>query len=395
MKIFVFKNGKPAGRPGSGRTSAAPSALPTARPAPTSEAERKEQSAGPAKDLAKPANKNKLPEIVTKMPEGKFKEFAKAAVDIGKQYGMSKNAPMIKFLITLCVFMGKYAHLIDRIPGNYRKSLDEGDLAKEKFSVKQRERFEKRVPKDYKDFHALLDLHKSKTKLDASMTSTLFVSYMLFGSGEDVNHLTNHKILAARLAHESGYKDSTLLSLKRQKIIPKGTVIFFSKNLKSGVIAAYATGNRQEFKYFVPGSKEPKTFKLDSTDSPIKSALNLLAAFVPNTLTEKKSPELAQEELAVAELEKKAKAQMKNKNITEKYENLAKTLSPDLQRFSRKINKGPEYKELAKKYIEIINSVLKELEKDIKKMEDSKEPASPRLRVLIEKFRAYIQTAKQ
>jgi len=395
MKIFVFKNGKPARRPGSGHVSAVPSALPTARPAPTSEAKRKAQSAGPAKDLTKPASKNKLPEVVTKMPEGKFKEFAKAAVDIGKRYGMSENAPIIKFAIMLCAFMGKYAHYVDLIPGNYRKSLNEGDLAKEKFSDKQRERLKKQmlegVPKDYKDFYALYNSYNSKTKLDTSMASTLFVSYMLFGSHGDFNHLTDHKVLAARLARERNvYKDSTLISLKRQKSIPKGTVIFFSKNPKSGVIAAYATGNRKEFKYFVPGSKEPKTFQLDSADSPIKSALNLLATFVPTTLSEVKSSEFAREELAISELEKKVEVLMKNKDITKKYEEIAKILSPALQKVNEEIKQDPKREELVGRYVEIISSVLSELENDVKKMENSNKPVNPKLKALIVKFREYI-----
>ncbi len=387
MKIFVFKNGKPAGRPGSGRASVAPGASPATRPAPTSEDERKVQSAGPAKDLAKSVKKDKLPEIVTKMPEGKFKEFAKVAVDLGKQYGMPELANLA---IMLCVFMGRYAHLIDRIPGNYRKSLNEGDLAKEKFSVKQRERLTKGIPEDYEGFNALYKSYNSKTKLNASTASTLFVSYTLFGSQGDINHLTNHKVLAARLAHESSYKDSTLISLKRQKIIPKGTVIFFSKNVKSGVIAAYATGNRQEFKYFVPGRKDPEIFQLDGADSPIKSELNLLAAFVPTTLSEKKSSEFAQEELAISKLEKEVEVQMKNKNITEKYEKIAEILSPALQKVNEEIKQDPKREELIGRYFEIISGVLSELEKDIRKMENSNKPVDPKLRALIMKFKKYI-----
>ncbi len=398
MKIFLFKNGKPAGSPGSDRAPATPASSPSAVSSP-SKVERKAQSAGPAKDLKKPANKDKLPEAVRKMPEGKFKELAKAAVDLGKQYGLSKN--VIEFAITLCAFMGQYAHLVDRIPGNYRKSLNEGDLGKEKFSDKQRKRSKeqrkrlkeqmlKGVPKDYEDFYALYGSYNSKTKLDASMTSTLFVSYMLFGSGGDVDHLTNHKVLAAKLAHESGYKDSTLLSLKRQKIIPEGTVIFFSKNLKSGIIVAYATGNRKEFKYFVPKSKKPKTFQLDGADSPIRSELNLLAAFVPNTLSEVKPPDLAQEELVISKLEEKVRLQMQNKNITKKYDKIAEILSPALQKVNEEIKQDPRHEELVERYMEIIKSVISELEKDIEKMEKAKKPVSRELKALITKFREYI-----
>ncbi|NIA01965.1 MAG: hypothetical protein GWP15_01130, partial [Nitrospirae bacterium] len=256
----------------------------------------------PGKDLATP--KEEYPAEVKKI-EGKWGEYARAAVDIAKENGMSLNDPMVRFAMVLCAFMGKYARYIDLVPGNFRKSLDKDKLGKEELSKLQKEKLRaqmsKEVPKDFREFS---DLYKAendkrakdkKPALNATETSTLYVSYLLFGSPPKsdstepkVDYLTNHKVLAARLSHEytdlkrehRAYGDSGLRALKKRKTIPKGTVLFFAPNFKTGIIAAYATGDRQKFVYYVPGSKDKKSFQLNSSTSPVKNELSLLAAFV-------------------------------------------------------------------------------------------------------------------
>jgi hypothetical protein len=256
----------------------------------------------------KPKKKAVLPEAIKKMKKGKWKEYAIAARDIAKQYGMSENDPMIKFAIVLCVFMSKYESVLSFIPGHYRKSLDKGDFAKERLEAEQKKRLLERlnmdkIPDNFKDFSAFYkssnELRKAKNEkpLDASETSTLYASYLLFGSppkagskdakARAIKHLTNHKVLAARIAHDSVragniYGDATFLALKNKETIPRGTVIFFSENIKAGTQVAYATGNLREFKYFVPGMTVPKTFQFGAPDSPVKNTYNLKAAFIPN-----------------------------------------------------------------------------------------------------------------
>ncbi|MFH1533989.1 MAG: hypothetical protein ABID64_03590 [Nitrospirota bacterium] len=249
----------------------------------------------PSKDLIPP--KEKYPESVRKMP-GKWGEYARAAVDIAKENGMSLNDPMVRFAMVLCAFMGKYAGYVDLIPGNFRKSLDKDELSKEELTkaqkTKLRERMLKKVPKDIHDFFVMYKaendkrIKDKKPALNATETSTMYVSSLLFGASP-ADCLTDHKVLAARLSHEytdqkRTYGDAGLSALKKMDNIPRGTVIFFAPSFKTGIIAAYATGNRKKFVYFVPGSKDRKSFQLDAPTSPIKNELGLMAAFVPTNL---------------------------------------------------------------------------------------------------------------
>ncbi len=383
----------------------------------------------PGKDLATP--KEKYPAEVKKI-KGKWGEYARAAVDIAKENGMSLNDPMVRFAMVLCAFMGKYARYIDLVPGHFKKSLNEDKLGKEELSKLQKAKLreQKEVPKDLREFS---DLYKAendkrakdkKPALNATETSTLYVSYLLFGSPPKsdstepkVGYLTDHKVLAARLSHEytdqkRAYGDEGLRALKKRKTIPKGTVIFFAPNFKTGIIAAYATGDRQGFVYYVPGSKDKKSFQLNSSTSPVKNELSLLAAFVPTHLqgavaptptqtaetkpaaspavAPAKAPSTTPSTLAssvtatVMNVEKQLRVAMKQTNVALKYQKAANVLSTSIVKIEDAIKKGtpqlfalyPKLKEkydiALKKYYALISAVIKikekELEDNIKKL---------------------------
>lgn len=386
------------------KVSAAPAVQPPAKPtaaATKTASSNARKKINPGEDLATP--KEEYPEDVKKI-KGKWGEYARAAVDIAKANGMSLNDPMVRFAMVLCAFMGKYAGYIDLVPGRYIKSLDEGKLGKEKLSKLQKEKLREqmldKVPKDLVRFDLLYKAENAKRKkdkkpaLDATEASTLYVSYLLFGSPPKsdstkprAEHLTDNKILTARLKHEYtdqkqlAYGNEALRTLKKRKKIPRGTVIVFVKNLKK--IVAYATEDRQEFIYFDQKTNTRKSFQLNSSTSPIKNELSLLAAFVPTHLqgavtptptqtagtkppvapakAPSKVPSATPASLAssvtttVVDVEKQLRVAMKQKNVALKYQKAADVLSTSIVKIEDAIKKGtPQlfalYPKLKKKY---------------------------------------------
>ncbi len=237
----------------------------------------------PEKGEEKPSQKAKL-------PPGEYADWYDAVFDMAKEFKVSVNDPLVKLAATFCAFMAKNGDVIfNLIPDKFMKILDEEPLVKEQFSEKEREALLKRqwnnkIPLD-KASGFNVDDYKDLTESEASVR---YVSSVLFGQdGPDQSKINNPKILAARLSHlmideKKLYKKDTLRALNTEgKVIPKGTVIFFTIGFTGQLLTAYATGNKKEFVYFTPGMNEPKRFELNAEDSPLKTELALKAAFSP------------------------------------------------------------------------------------------------------------------
>ncbi len=384
----------------------------------------------------------KKPEVKPKYPKaianakGKWGERARALMDVLKDNNVDlKGNPLARFALTLCLFMGKYAGYIDYFPGNFRKSLDEGDYKDENFDKIQkarlREQRAKKFPKKMHEFIGIFDTENAKRtkerkpKLDYTEASTFYVSYLLFAPQPSdpkkpaVNYITDHKILAARLAHEHTdvknekvFGDSTLSAMKKMKQIPRGTVIFFLPNYKTGIIPAYYNGDA--FVYFDQKTKKRKTFKLGAPNSPVKNDLNLSAAFVPTHLeaavkpatttttktpartpgkTPAKAPTTTPSALSssvtttVDNVEKQLRIAIKQTNPLQKYKKIADILATSIIKIEDAIEKGtPQlfdlYPKLKEKYdmalnkyygliVEVIKIRKRELEGNKKRLKAS------------------------
>ncbi len=405
---------------------ASPKDKPTTTP-PSASTLTAKVGADPSKDLV--PKKKEYPATVTKI-KGKWGEYARTVVDVLKDNNMKlKGNPLAQFAIVFCAFMGKYSKYLDMIPGNFRKKLDKGDLLKEKFDADQKARLRAqmaaKVPENLQTFDPIYKainakrVSEKKPILDRSEASTLYVSHLLFGAplasatkDPHADYITDPNILAAKLAHEytdlnkRAYADSGFSALKKMKSIPKGTVIFFyPPKMKSGKLAAYYDGH--QFVYYVPGSKDRKSFKLGASNSPIRNGLQIVAAFVPTSL----QPSVSQAPAAptktatfnpdilassatktIVDVEKTLKAAALKQNKVLRYTELANILSTSIAKIEDLAKKvkllkpqqyakiKEKYEKAMKKYHLLITATIKLFAKDMAGIMDKMTKLPPQIK---------------
>lgn len=254
----------------------------------------KPQEAPKAQEVQKPAEEE--------LPDNKWTRYyydLKAQVDSDP----AMQGPLANMALAILLMAAKYSYYFDLMPGKFVARLSEDeDLKDKKFDkVADKDKIDKIVSAKGTDALALAALKKLQDadklagkKTGIEKASTRYVTNALW----EVDGIDDAASLAANLVHTKKtpaegadvclYNLGTLEAVKSQEIITPGTILIFVPDKRRGhKIVAYATGNKDEFKYYdieKPGDDKIQKFYLRNADSPVKSELGLMAVLVPNTV---------------------------------------------------------------------------------------------------------------
>lgn len=248
------------------------------------------------------------------IPENKWSQYYYDLKDrVDKNPAL--QGPLTSMMLALLLMAAKYDHYADLMPGRFVTRLNEDeDLKDKKFDKeKEKDKIEKIVAGQGTESAALENLkklqeenQKSGKKTGVEKACTRYVTNVLWGL-DDIDDAAS---LSAYLLHtkkstadgEVGlYNLGKFNEVKNQENIAKGTILIFVPDLRKGhKIVAYATGNKNEFKYFDIEKEGGKveTFNLRSADSPVKSEMGVMAVLTPNTETYKNAKEVEPEKPA-------------------------------------------------------------------------------------------------
>lgn len=202
-----------------------------------------------------------------------------------------KDNPIATGMLALLALASKFETYADLFPGRFMEKLDESPLLeKEVFSEEDIKKIIASKRDTVREDRAEKEMTQSNDtwqKEGIERASTAYACNALWG----VTGIETAEILAARLKHTgkpitdeetvSYYQTAALQDLKR-KYMPFGTVLIFVAKLAGAEkITAFATGNKDEYKYYDPSQNKAVCFNLSDKNSPISSDYGLLAAFVP------------------------------------------------------------------------------------------------------------------
>ncbi|MEK7086046.1 MAG: hypothetical protein AAB953_03465 [Patescibacteria group bacterium] len=213
------------------------------------------------------------------------------------------QGPLTNMILSILLLAAKYGHYADMMPGRFAERLDtDEDLKDKKLNKDQAEKVcEGKGETEEATLAKLAEAEKKLGKnFDMDKASTKYACNILWG----IDDIDNAASLAASLKHTgketsdgsvSIYEISTLEKIKQQDDIARGTILIFIPDLKKGAkIVAFATGAKDEFKYFDADTDKPEIFHLRGDDSKVKSDFGLMA-FTPNTEAYKAAQEIQPE----------------------------------------------------------------------------------------------------
>ncbi len=217
----------------------------------------------------KPSKYAKLDKQIAQLPEGKMKEACRAILkqlieDPGSSGILSEG------MLALLIIAAKTQKYLDVIPGNYVKRINkiEKNMSDEEIAaLMEMRRQEESEPKteEIKEYGS-----------DADIDSTRYVCDVLWNSkikAENSDDLAAKLLNAQRESENPYYVPATSLELKN-KGMPYGTIIVLRVSMKNPVnILAFATGKKDECKYFDAKEKKVKKFSLKNTPFKIISGL--------------------------------------------------------------------------------------------------------------------------
>ena len=260
----------------------------------------------PAQDATKPSEtgEESLDKLANSLPQNKWTEmYRQLALQVKEHPEL--NGPFTNAALVMLLWVAKYAHYADMIPGAFTASLDtEENLKGEKLAEKEIETVISKKKEDPQE--TLTDEQKNAFKASGiEKASAKYVAGKLFG----MTDVDSPQLLSAKIAHatktvtetEKGtdvngatvevpverkipyYKSVNLESLKKNGM-PFGTVIVFTPDPETGAkVTAYATGNGDEVE-FIDTNGEIRRANLnlnDQVDALISSNSRLQVAFVP------------------------------------------------------------------------------------------------------------------
>lgn len=251
----------------------------------------------------KPANPEEKPKTDSpEMAPGPGKDFydkIKAAVG-------ENPSPIGKIFLMLASLMAKFQGAFTEWGDGFDKSLDKGDLAKEKIGDvnKLKEKLKGQLSKEVDP--------KEYEKLGTEEASAKYVSQVLGIDPVAGNSL----VLAAKLKHldpskdDLGYESTTLDNLQK-KGVKKGTIVIFKTKMLGGQkIVAIATGNNDEFQYYNSSTNKVDRFFINQTEgdgkSPITS-MNFVSAYEPMNKAESEVAKVDREKKEAEDREKAEK----------------------------------------------------------------------------------------
>lgn len=253
-----------------------------------------------AKDTSEPkAERNeKFRNLAKDLPNNKWKEAYFQLLEQTEKHP-ELNGQLTDAVLAMMLFLAKYAHYMDRIPGFFEGSLNNDvNLKDEKLSEEEIATVvnqKKGAPKE-----TLTEEQKEKFKaMGVEKASVSYVANKLFGMTDvDSPHQLAAKILHAKKTVETGEVDEDLepeteeipcyksvnLDFLKENGMPFGTVLIFTPNEQKGEkVTAYATGNGDEIE-FIDGNGDitRANLNLNNKESAlISSQWDLQIALVP------------------------------------------------------------------------------------------------------------------
>lgn len=227
-----------------------------------------------ANDLTaeKPLSKSdRLSLEIEKLPEGKMKDACK---EIHKQLkeNPGSRGMLSEGMLTLLILAAKSQKYMDVIPGNYVKRVNKIDKKMEEEELKALMRMKREQEREK-------ELTESQIKEygpDADMASTKYVCDMLWHGNikaENSDELSA-KLLNTQTEDEKAYYEPATGHELKKKGMPYGTILIIRASIKDPVnIAAFATGEKDEFRYFDSKEKKVITLLLKDTQFKIISGL--------------------------------------------------------------------------------------------------------------------------
>lgn len=327
-------------------------------------AEHGKETAVPAKDLVKPGDKEKPAE--QKADEDKDKPFDNPEGlpenEMTRLYYQqkeimskndAKNGPIASFTLAALRLAAIYYKYLDLLPGRYEEKIVNDDESKsKKLTKEQLAQVLKPEPKGKsedevgKALAAKIKVETEKKHIfGGERASTKFATNVLWGN-DDFNDFST---LAASLLHTSKGSGDNTVSLYKQieadeldkKDVKKGTLMVFIPDIKTAdKVVAYATGNKDEFKYYdVNGQGDHiTTFRANDKESPTKKLdQRVLMILEPNLKAYQEAKDdsvdstTEKTELTPEQITDKALAAIDtgNKDISTRIEEQKKTPNPD------------------------------------------------------------------
>lgn len=225
--------------------------------------------------------------LAEELPPG---EWADAYHQLKDQVAKNPESqgPLTDGLLAILHCFAKYMHFGDLLPGRFVSRLDsDTSLKEEKFKPSDLKKVLSARRDQKREQESAEKLKSEPKKTGIERASTSYVCSVL-----GVENTENALVLAARLQHSSKdlpdgekaayYRRVADLQTLQANGAPYGTVLIFISSLERGErVTAFATGNKDEFKYFDPQKGAAGTFRLSEENSPLKSGIKFLAAFVP------------------------------------------------------------------------------------------------------------------